>query len=36
MGEIVTHCENDVKANRELFNVLWQYDGKRSLKRTKW
>jgi len=36
MGEIVKHCEWDVIDNRELFNVLWKYDDKKSLKRTKW
>lgn len=36
MDKIVDHCEKDVKDNRELFNVLWKYYDKKSLKRTKW
>ena len=36
MGEIVDHCEKDVIANRALFDVIWKYDDKKSLKRTKW
>lgn len=36
MGEIVKHCEWDVIDNRELFDILWKYDDKKSLKRTKW
>jgi len=36
MEEIVSHCEWDVIDNRELFNILWKYYDKKSLKRTKW
>lgn len=36
MENIVDHCEKDVIANRELFDVIWKYDPKKSLKRTKW
>lgn len=36
LEEIIDHCEWDVIDNRELFNVLWKYYDKKSLKRTKW
>lgn len=36
LENIVEHCEYDVIDNRELFNVLWRYYDKKSLKRTKW
>lgn len=36
MQDIVYHCEQDVILNRRLFDALWQYDPKRTFKRTKW
>ena len=36
MADISYHCAEDVKLNRDLFDVLWHYDPVKRLSKTKW
>lgn len=36
MDAIVFHCEQDVLINRGIFDAIWLYDPKRTLRKTKW